>query len=103
MSQEVLIDVRVIPDVDRWKIILVTNKRTFAKIFYKQSKLLIVWCTLLEMANQFGKVLPDRATELRNEAVAPGMIGAGTTCKYCDNPVEVGDRCHYHWWNPPQS
>lgn len=23
------------------------------------------------------------------------------TCKYCDQPVEVGERCHYHWWNPP--
>lgn len=23
------------------------------------------------------------------------------TCKYCDQPVEVGERCHFHWWNPP--
>ena len=74
MSQEVLIDVHVIyNDNGEEQLIFLTNKRRFARVFRKQAGMLDVWTGLLEIANQIGKVLPERATELRNEAVDVGQ------------------------------
>jgi hypothetical protein len=40
-----------------------------------------------------------RRYDARPTKRAPDL--AVRTCKYCDSPIEVGDRCRFHWWNPP--
>lgn len=73
MSQEVLIDVYLVSDIDAWKIIFVTGKRNYAKVFHKQDKLQDVQSKLLEIVEKIEHSLPDpRSPTLRapdNQAI----------------------------------
>lgn len=68
MLQEVLIDIKVIEDVDELKLVFVTNKRTFAKIFQKQKNLSDVNYRLLELSQKFDEALQSRVAEQRDGA-----------------------------------
>lgn len=76
MSQTNLTNVKVIPDVDLWKLEIMFGKRYFSVLLRRQDNLFGVIGRLLALAKKLEGALPDRATELRNEAESGGTTEA---------------------------
>ena len=78
MSQTNLTNVKVVPDVDLWKLEIMFGKSYYSVILRRQDNLSDVMGRLLALAKKLDNALPDRATELRNEAEA-----GEHTCPLC--------------------
>ena len=89
MSLHELIEIKVIPDVDQWKLVLTTRNSWFAIIFHRGDDLTQVVHRLLALAKKVENALPDSSVGLTLREAAPPIREAVCDCSTHHNAQEV--------------